>query len=137
MDAFDLEVVGQAVATCVPMEVFRCCCVSTRWRTLWSREDLFFPCFALDLYGRTLRESDCNAIAQRIPVNGTSLDLQFSFCTMNEAGVRALAARVPPGLRGLALNFTGCLIGEGGAQAVAARVPAGLRSLSLNFLGHH
>ena len=37
------------IAKFIPLEAFRCGCVSTRWKRRWSSEDVFPHCFSLDL----------------------------------------------------------------------------------------
>ena len=94
MHALEFPLVGRTVATFVPIDVFRCGCVSAGWRERWSHEDLYLPSFVLDLSGCTIRVCSWRGLAQRIPANCTSLDLNFSCCRIAEQSVAALARRV-------------------------------------------
>ena len=102
MDALDLNAVGPAVACCVPLEVFRCRCVSAGWKKRGSPV-VFLPFFDLDLSDRALAVRDVAAIATSIPDGATSL--RFKLTRSGDAGAQAVAERIPEGLTSLSLSF--------------------------------
>ena len=102
--------VGQKVAGYVPIDVFRLSCVSREWNERWTRQDVFFPSFSLDLTGRIISTVQLISIAQRIPANAAELTLKLPSC--DEAGARAVAERVPTGLLSLSIDFSSKSMGS-------------------------
>ena len=129
----DLKLIRHILACYVPLDAFRCSCVSRFWRPRW---DEAFPfCFNLDLTRRNVSAEDVISIAKRILPTCECANIAFTGCLIGEAGVRAVADCLPAGLSSLCLDFSHGNFGEEGAMALAERVPAGLSSFSLTLIG--
>ena len=115
-----LDDVRQDVANYVPIDAFRCSCVSKAWKKLWDKA---FPHrFVVDVskFKHRRRASD-------------GLRMVVRFVWIQLKNVTAMAQRIQETTSCIDVNFDACNIGNDGALALAERFPSGLKSLSLRL----